>query len=60
MTLYAHNQFLLKNIGDWVLKGERIARVGNTGGLSEHALYFEIRQNGKPSNPKIWLQKETY
>ena len=60
MTLYAHNQFLLKNIGDWVLKGERIARVGNTGGLSEHALYFEIRQDGKTSNPKIWLQKENY
>jgi septal ring factor EnvC (AmiA/AmiB activator) len=60
MTLYAHNQFLLKKMGDWVLKGEDIARVGNTGGLDEHALYFEVRKNGKPSNPKIWLLSKNY
>ncbi len=60
MTLYAHNQFLLKNMGDWVLKGEGIARVGNTGGLDEHALYFEVRKNGKPSNPKIWLSSKNH
>ncbi|MFT7267121.1 MAG: septal ring factor EnvC (AmiA/AmiB activator) [Porticoccus sp.] len=58
MTLYAHNQVLLKKTGDWVLKGENIARVGNTGGQDKHALYFEVRQNGKPSNPKIWLKKK--
>ena len=58
MTLYAHNQVLLKKMGDWVLKGENIARVGNTGGQEKHALYFEVRQNGKPSNPKIWLKKK--
>jgi septal ring factor EnvC (AmiA/AmiB activator) len=60
MTLYAHNQFLLKKMGDWVLKGEDIARVGNTGGLDEHALYFEVRKNGKPSNPKFWLLDKNY
>ena len=60
MTLYAHNQFLLKKMGDWVLKGEDIARVGNTGGLDEHALYFEVRKNGKPSNPKFWLLSKNY
>jgi septal ring factor EnvC (AmiA/AmiB activator) len=42
-------------MGDWVLRGENIASVGNTGGLDKHALYFEIRQNGKPANPKNWL-----
>ena len=60
MTLYAHNQFLLKKMGDWVLKGENIARVGNTGGLDEHALYFEVRKNGKPTNPKFWLLSKNY
>ncbi|MBT3566963.1 MAG: peptidoglycan DD-metalloendopeptidase family protein [Porticoccus sp.] len=59
MTLYAHNQVLLKKTGDWVLKGENISRVGNTGGQEKHALYFEVRQNGKPSNPKIWLKKKS-
>jgi septal ring factor EnvC (AmiA/AmiB activator) len=55
MSLYAHNQVLLRETGDWVKPGERIARVGNTGGQADHALYFEIRHNGKPTNPKPWL-----
>tara|TARA_R100001369_G_scaffold66211_1_gene93370 strand:- start:4691 stop:5866 length:1176 start_codon:yes stop_codon:yes gene_type:complete len=55
MSLYAHNQVLLRETGDWVKPGERIARVGNTGGQADHALYFEIRHNGKPTNPKAWL-----
>ena len=57
MSLYAHNQVLLKEAGDWVTTGETIARVGNTGGQKEHALYFEIRQNGKPTDPRKWLAK---
>ena len=58
MTLYAHNQVLFKKMGDWVLKGEKISRAGNTGGQKEHALYFEIRKNGMPANPKLWLKKK--
>jgi septal ring factor EnvC (AmiA/AmiB activator) len=57
MSLYAHNQVLLKDIGEWVLSGESIAKVGNSGGQEDYALYFEIRHNGKPTNPKPWLQK---
>ena len=40
MTLYGHNQELLKDTGDWVQTNETIARTGNTGGLSTPALYF--------------------
>lgn len=58
MSLYAHNQVLLKETGEWVLTGETIARVGNSGGRDEHALYFEIRHKGKPTNPKRWLKKK--
>jgi murein hydrolase activator len=58
MSLYAHNQVLLKEIGEWVLAGENIAKVGNTGGQENHALYFEIRHNGKPTNPKPWLKRK--
>jgi len=58
MSLYAHNQVLLKETGEWVLPDEPIARVGNTGGQNDHALYFEIRYNGKPTNPKRWLAKK--
>jgi septal ring factor EnvC (AmiA/AmiB activator) len=57
MTLYGHNQELLKDTGDWVKTNEIIARAGNTGGLSAPALYFEIRSQGQPTSPKKWLQK---
>lgn len=58
MSLYAHNQVLLKETGEWVLTGETIAKVGNTGGQGNHALYFEIRHKGKPTNPTRWLTKK--
>lgn len=57
MTLYAHNQELLKDTGDWVQSSQTLARAGDTGGLSKPALYFEIRNQGKPSDPKSWLGK---
>jgi septal ring factor EnvC (AmiA/AmiB activator) len=56
LSLYAHNQILLKETGDWVASGEGIAQVGNTGGLERSALYFEIRHRGKAIDPKRWLK----
>ena len=56
MTLYAHNQELLKDTGDWVQSNELVARAGDTGGLNKPALYFEIRSQGKPADPKVWLK----
>jgi septal ring factor EnvC (AmiA/AmiB activator) len=55
MSLYAHNKELLRETGDWVQSGEIVARAGNTGGLTQTALYFEVREQGKPVNPRIWL-----
>ena len=57
MSLYAHNKELLKETGDWVQSGEIVSRAGNTGGLTNTALYFEVREKGKPVNPRIWLSK---
>ena len=56
MTLYGHNQSLFVEPGDWVAPGEQIAMVGNTGGLEENGLYFEVRQNGQPQNPSSWCR----
>ncbi len=56
MSLYAHNQSLYKSVGEWVSRGEVIATVGNSGGRTMPGLYFEIRHNGKPTNPLKWLQ----
>jgi septal ring factor EnvC (AmiA/AmiB activator) len=55
MSLYAHNQTLLKDTGDWVSSNGVIATLGNSGGQTREGLYFEIRHNGKPQNPKSWL-----
>ncbi len=57
MSLYAHNQALLRDVGEWVETGAAIATVGNSGGRRETALYFEIRQDGKPVNPAQWLAR---
>ena len=56
MTLYAHNQALYKELGEWVDVGEVIASVGNSGGQQKFALYFELRYKGKPTNPKRWFK----
>lgn len=58
MTLYAHNQSLLRETGDWVSAGETIAGVGNSGGLDHSELYFEIRHQGQPLNPIYWLKQK--
>lgn len=57
MSLYAHNENLYKEIGEWVEAGEAVATVGNTGGRRDTALYFELRHNGKPTNPTPWLKR---
>ena len=55
MTLYGHSSSLFTSPGDWIEAGEPIAQAGRTGGTDDPAVYFEIRQNGKPINPGRWL-----
>jgi len=56
MSLYGHNQVLYRETGDWVVAGETVASVGNTGGQTRFGLYFEIRSAGKPFDPQLWCQ----
>ena len=56
MSLYGHNQALLKAVGDRVEAGEPIALVGQSGGQIDSGLYFEIRKSGKAMNPKLWCR----
>lgn len=60
MSLYGHNQGLIKEVGDWVEANEAIAVVGNSGGQDLTALYFEIRHNGKPTNPAYWCRRSRH
>ena len=57
MSLYANNDGLLRDAGTDVKRGEAIASVGNSGGQGVTALYFELRRNGRPVDPRGWLQK---
>jgi murein hydrolase activator len=56
MSLYGYNESLRKEVGDWVSAGETIATSGSSGGQKASALYFELRLQGKPINPKPWLR----
>ncbi len=56
MSLYGNNQSLFKEAGDWVEPGEPIALVGNSGGQTDPGVYFGIRHNGRPVNPKRWCE----
>lgn len=58
LSLYGHNQNLLKSAGDVVKAGDPIATVGSSGGQETSALYFAIRQNGRPSDPAQWCRAQ--
>ncbi|SEM13674.1 Septal ring factor EnvC, activator of murein hydrolases AmiA and AmiB [Pseudoxanthomonas sp. GM95] len=57
MSLYAHNESLLRDAGDTVKKGDAVAKVGSSGGWGTPALYFELRKGGSPVDPSSWLQR---
>lgn len=58
LSLYGHNQSLLKSAGDVVKAGEAISTVGNSGGQNSSGLYFAIRQQGRPSDPAQWCRAQ--
>ena len=58
MSLYGNADVLLKQTGDWVEGGETIASAGSSGGRGVSGLYFEVRANGRPTNPAAWLRRE--
>ena len=56
-TLYAHASEFLVEEGDTVKAGQGIARVGDTGSLAGPRLYFEVRYQGRPEDPRQWLKR---
>ena len=55
ITAYAHNDKLLVRKGQKVIKGEKIATVGSTGGVNSPQLHFEVRAGKKAVNPRKYL-----
>jgi murein DD-endopeptidase MepM/ murein hydrolase activator NlpD len=56
LTAYAHNDKILVREGEMVRKGQRIAEMGSTD-TDQVKLHFEVRQNGQPVNPLLYLPK---
>ncbi len=55
MSLYGNNETLYKQAGENVKAGDTVASVGNSGGIPESGLYFELRYQSKPFNPLTWV-----
>jgi lipoprotein NlpD len=56
LSAYAHNRKILVKEGQAVTRGQRIAEMGNTDADSVR-LHFEIRKQGKPIDPMLYLPK---
>lgn len=55
-TLYGHNSYLLVRAGEYIKKGQPIARVGSTGLSTGPHVHFEVHKNGVPVNPLPYLK----
>jgi len=56
MSLYGNNETLYKQAGETVKAGDAIAAVGNSGGIAETGLYFEMRHRSRPFDPMGWVK----
>lgn len=56
ISVYKHNSELFKNVGSFVVAGEVIATIGNTGELTSGPhLHLELWLNGNPVNPQEYI-----
>lgn len=54
-TCYAHQSQVFVSAGQRVRRGQVIGRVGTTGASTGNHLHFEVRLDGRPTQPLSWL-----
>jgi len=60
MTVYKHNQSLLRKAQEFVKRGEAIALLGTSGRTSQGPhLHFEVWRDGIPRDPRMYLIAQT-
>lgn len=56
MSVYAHNQNVTHQVGEWVRAGDTVATLGESGGQEQPALYFELRHGTDTLDPRKWCK----
>lgn len=57
VSAYAHASQVLVKRGDRITRGQVIANVGRSGGVSQPQLHFELRKGAKPVDPMPHLEQ---
>ncbi len=55
-TLVAHLASMSTAMGEEVTTGDLVGTVGDSGSLKGAYLYFELREKGRPVDPRPWLE----
>ena len=56
LSVYAHNQNITHQVGEWVRAGDTVATLGESGGQEQPALYFELRHGTDTLDPRKWCK----
>ena len=59
LTRYGHLSEFSVAVGDTVVRGDVIGRVGNTGRATGHHVHYEVWVNGRTLNPRKLLDSRT-
>lgn len=57
LSIYGNVESVLKQVGDRVKSGESIATTGDSGGVGESGVYFQLNHQGQPFDPMRWVKR---